>query len=170
MGFQPFQSQLPMQQQLQQQPQLNQQHEADVFDEEAFARAFDNAAKQDLESDQHETTQGVEMGQDILLDESAERMMDSEQLQPTDRLGADLIHDPLKERQERPQQDDPDALARTAGQLLDSVKDNQSNKFQNSQFLELMRQLRDKEVMVEGDKIVDTETGEIKEAIEVHSS
>ena len=46
-------------------------------------------------------------------------------------------------------------LARTAGQLLDSLKDEQSEKFQQSNFLALMRQLRDKEVRIEGDQIVD---------------
>ena len=46
-----------------------------------------------------------------------------------------------------------DDLARTAGQLLNSVKDNDSDKFQNSVFLQLMCQLRDKEVVLEGDQI-----------------
>jgi len=46
-------------------------------------------------------------------------------------------------------------MAATAGKLLNSVADNTSEKFQNSQFLELMRRLRDHEVRVEEDKIVD---------------
>lgn len=50
---------------------------------------------------------------------------------------------------------DADELAKTAGQLLDSLKHEQSQKFQQSNFLALMRQLRDKEVRVEGDKMVD---------------
>jgi hypothetical protein len=58
--------------------------------------------------------------------------------------------------QEQPQRnDDDDEMAATAGQLLNSVADNTSEKFQNSQFLELMRRLRDREVRVEGDKMVD---------------
>ncbi|KAF2231505.1 hypothetical protein EV356DRAFT_506902 [Viridothelium virens] len=59
--------------------------------------------------------------------------------------------------QERTQQaqDDADDLAATAAQLLESVADNQSAKFGNSKFLELMRKLRDREVRVEGDKMVD---------------
>ena len=52
-------------------------------------------------------------------------------------------------------QDDADALAATATQLLENVKDEPSRKFQESSFLSLMRQLRDREVHVEGDKIVD---------------
>jgi hypothetical protein len=55
---------------------------------------------------------------------------------------------------------DNDELSRTAGQLLDSVGDNQSQKFQNSSFIALMRRLRDKEVTVSGDKMVEVqETG-----------
>lgn len=51
---------------------------------------------------------------------------------------------------------DDDALAMTAGELLERVEDNQSDKFQNSQFLVLMRKLRDREVKVDGDKMVET--------------
>lgn len=50
---------------------------------------------------------------------------------------------------------DSDELARTAAQLLDSLSGNQSQKFQDSTFLALMRRLRDREVMVEGDKMVE---------------
>ena len=53
---------------------------------------------------------------------------------------------------------DADELSRTAGQLLDNLKHEQSQKFQQSNFLALMRQLRDKEVRVEGDKMVDVRT------------
>ncbi|PNS19860.1 hypothetical protein CAC42_7827 [Sphaceloma murrayae] len=62
-----------------------------------------------------------------------------------------------EQKQENPlQHDENDDLARTAGELLDKVKDNQSTKFQNSQFLDLMRRFRDREVRVEGDKVVET--------------
>ena len=50
---------------------------------------------------------------------------------------------------------DSDDLARTAGQLLDSVRLDTSAKFQKSNFLALMRKLRDHEVVVEGDKMVE---------------
>ena len=50
--------------------------------------------------------------------------------------------------------DQADELARTAGQLLDNLKDEKSEKFRQSNFMQLMRQLRDKEVMVEGENIV----------------
>ena len=55
-----------------------------------------------------------------------------------------------------------ETLARTAGQLLNSVRDDQSQKFQESNFLALMRQLRDREVRVEGDKIVGTDPQKVE--------
>ena len=47
-----------------------------------------------------------------------------------------------------------DELARTAGQLLDNLKDEKSEKFRQSTFMQLMRRLRDKEAMIEGENIV----------------
>lgn len=45
-----------------------------------------------------------------------------------------------------------DALAQTAGELLDSVRHEQNDKFQQSTFLALMRRIRDREVEVKGDE------------------
>ena len=66
------------------------------------------------------------------------------------RIGSDKLLD-----EEHTTRDDADELARTAGNLLESVKSDTSKKFQESNFLSLMRQLRDREVTVDGDKIVD---------------
>ncbi|KAF2018830.1 hypothetical protein BU24DRAFT_458564 [Aaosphaeria arxii CBS 175.79] len=60
-----------------------------------------------------------------------------------------------KKEQQQPTRHDDDEMADTAGKLLERVADNTSEKFQNSQFLELMRRLRDREVKVEGDKMVE---------------
>lgn len=56
-----------------------------------------------------------------------------------------------------PNRDDGDLLSRTAGELLNNVShDLQSNdKMRNSSFMRLMQKLRDKEVTVEGDQMVD---------------
>lgn len=51
---------------------------------------------------------------------------------------------------------DNEALARTAAMLLDSVDVEANPKFKNSQFMNLMRKLRDSEVAIEGDKMVET--------------
>lgn len=140
----------------------------EAFDDEAFARAFEEAAQAEMGSTQEpveestqNSTQHMEMGQDILLDESAEVLMASDDLQMTsdellnqERIGADTIHDPFKQDEVKPEHQDPEELARTAAKLLDSVQHDQSVKFQNSQFLSLMRQFRDKEKTVEGDHVV----------------
>lgn len=60
-----------------------------------------------------------------------------------------------KPQEEPPLPHDNDEMAETAGRLLERVADNTSSKFQNSQFLQLMRRLRDREVRVEGDKMVE---------------
>jgi hypothetical protein len=159
----------------QSQSSISQQKQPEQFDDEAFARAFEEAARneevlaqerQGAEMSQNNEQgqnvevgqdQGVELGQDILINESASRLLssDSDALAQQPLIGADQIHDPTSpEREQRQEDTDPDALARTAGQLLNSVRHDSSEKFQNSQFLELMRGLRDREVMVAGDKFV----------------
>lgn len=135
-GFQNYQP--PPMQQEQMQPA-----QAEAFDEEAFARAFDQAAQQEIAGAMNESAQ---LSQEI-QDQGVEGRLE----QP---IGADAIHHPDGGEQQRmtPAQESDD-LARTAEQLLHSVQDNTTDKFQNSVFLQLMRQLRDKEVVVEGDQI-----------------
>lgn len=93
-----------------------------------------------------------------------------------DRYNFDsLLNDPvaeemLREDQQVPdqQQDDiraqnnDDALAATAEELLQKVSNNTTDKFRNSQFLGLMRRLRDREVKVEGDKMVEVESTTVR--------
>ncbi|PFH53822.1 hypothetical protein AMATHDRAFT_73234 [Amanita thiersii Skay4041] len=50
-----------------------------------------------------------------------------------------------------------DELARTAALLLEQVKHEQNPKFLNSQFMDLMRQLRDGKVVVEGNQMVESD-------------
>ncbi|KAG0314674.1 Peroxisomal membrane signal receptor PTS1 [Dissophora globulifera] len=52
-------------------------------------------------------------------------------------------------------QDDKDALAKTAGMLLESVDTRGNDKFKNSSFMSFMRRLRDQEVAIEGNKLVE---------------
>ena len=52
---------------------------------------------------------------------------------------------------------DGDELARTAALLLENVKHETNPKFQNSQFLGLMKQLRDGQVVVEGNQMVESD-------------
>jgi peroxin-5 len=52
----------------------------------------------------------------------------------------------------KPQYDDE--LARTAGEIISSVSYDENPKFKNSQFMSLMRQLRDHDIVVEGNDMV----------------
>lgn len=63
----------------------------------------------------------------------------------------------VEQKQEIRQQTPPeqDDLARTAGMLLENIKNEQNPKFQKSQFLGLMKQLRDGEVVVDGNQMVE---------------
>lgn len=128
----------------------------DVFDEAAFERAFESAKSDMQDSKAQEAQENLEIGQDILINESAERLLQSDHLVEQERIGADtILHEAEANSHDDQHGDNPDELARTAGQLLDSVKNDHSRKFQESNFLSLMRRLRDKEVRVEGDKMVD---------------
>ncbi|KAF2431157.1 hypothetical protein EJ08DRAFT_660304 [Tothia fuscella] len=62
-----------------------------------------------------------------------------------------------QEQQQEPNQkgQDDEELSRTAGELLNSIKDDTSQKFRESVFLSLMRRIRDKEVRVEGENFVE---------------
>lgn len=73
----------------------------------------------------------------------------------TIRIGADTI--PAQDESTLPvsKEQDSEDLAKTAGALLDSVQHEQSQKFRESNFLALMRRLRDREVHVEGDEFRD---------------
>ncbi|KAI5276543.1 hypothetical protein E4T47_00742 [Aureobasidium subglaciale] len=68
----------------------------------------------------------------------------------------DLTNEELDQDQKDLDRQNDDELAQTAANLLERVSDNQSSKFKNSAFLGLMRQLADREIRVEGDKMVPT--------------
>ncbi|KAF8549981.1 TPR-like protein [Imleria badia] len=69
-----------------------------------------------------------------------------------------VLSEDLPEQQQHPQgvkgEVPADEMARLAAQVIDSVKHEQNPKFQKSEFMQLMRQLRDGEVIVEKDAIV----------------
>ena len=74
-----------------------------------------------------------------------------------ERMSDHMVHSETEqpiEREQPPTQDD-DALAATAGELLERVSDNTSDKFKKSSFLAFMEQIRDRQIKVEGDKFVD---------------
>lgn len=149
------------------------------FDEAAFERAFD-MAKEDMMVDATpasavENAQAERADESLSFDQSqtaADMSRESHQLhqnevlhglndqhQPLDMHDRFLPEEVLREGQQESQQstrESDDALAATAQELLEKVENNQTDKFKNSQFLSLMRKLRDREVKVEGDKMVET--------------
>lgn len=148
---QPFAPRYPMYGSMNQVPSsqamLSQPKSVEQFDESAFEAAFDQA-RADLE------LQGAEQK------DTQPHLEDTHEVQPvaeTIRLGSDLI--PPSEKQDLQTRDrDADELARTAGQLLDSVRNEQSEKFAQSNFLALMRRIRDREVEVEGTEFREVST------------
>ena len=112
--------------------------------------------------DQHASTLGLEasassLAQSLTAPEAAREDLgvhDMELPQELPKIGSDTIP---AESGLNPQAES-DELARTAGKLLDTLKEEQSSKFQNSAFLGLMRQLRDREVRIEGDQVVSVST------------
>ncbi|KXT09392.1 hypothetical protein AC579_4897 [Pseudocercospora musae] len=157
------------------------------FDEAAFAAAFDQARHdmmaETVEAGAHNVAQEQEAtAQELINEVNAEKFEALVEQAATEMLrepghdlymeeytplnmahsGTDIEHEPMQapeqeEQQGQKQAHDDDALAATAEELLEKVKHNQSDKFKNSQFLGLMRKLRDREVRVEGDKMVETE-------------
>ncbi|KAI9511161.1 hypothetical protein F5148DRAFT_1281091 [Russula earlei] len=91
---------------------------------------------------------------------SARSQMDNKQLQNAFQYleqGQTSVEPTLElESQAEPTSQSPEAdlLARTAGLLVQSVDHEKNPKFANSQFLGLMRQLRDRKAIVEGNDIV----------------
>lgn len=141
----------------------------EVFDDAAFERAFEAAANTQLEQEQaqeqesaratsqHEATM---ISEQTKVDQQSElaRSRATNDLLNQAPLGADTIQDSATATSQEIAHA-PDDLARTAGDLVASVSSNQSDKFQNSQFLQLMRQFRDKEATVQGDKVVNSQQG-----------
>jgi hypothetical protein len=85
-------------------------------------------------------------------------------LEPVDE---DVLRDMMNEQSEQQRREqreldrqNDDELAQTAANLLERVSDNRTSKFKNSAFLGLMRQLADREVRVEGDKMVPVSTSD----------
>ena len=124
-----------------------QQAPGETFDESAFEAAFEQA-RADLEL--HASDDGAREDSprvDALQTETTEEV----------KIGSDTI--PQVDKEDKASTSaEADELARTAGQLLHSVSHDQSQKFQESNFLALMRRIRDREVQVDGDEFREVST------------
>jgi hypothetical protein len=142
------QPQMPMMQQQHQQPQ----QQEDNFDMAAFEQAFD-AASAEMEKTEV-TSKGKEREQQP--NEMMSGAVDTSLQEPIhERILFEQVGPPETQQQNLDQSKNPDALATTAGQLLQSISHDTSDKFQQSNFLALMRKLRDHEVHVEGENFID---------------
>ncbi|KAJ5179677.1 peroxin-20 [Penicillium capsulatum] len=134
--------------QVPQQMHVEQHASREQFDESAFEAAFEQA-RADLEFQNAQAEP-----------EDEEPRHETRQTEPLDpvheqiRIGSDNI--PHVEEDAPRQANEGDLLAQTAGQLLESVQHDQSDKFQQSTFFALMRQLRDREVEVDGEEFRET--------------
>lgn len=118
------------------------------FDESAFEAAFEQA-RADMQEEQHDVEATIET--ETLAHEEATQLESVTQMHEEIRIGSDLI--PQTNPQDQlTQTRDADVLAQTAGHLLDNLRHEQDQKFQQSNFLALMRRIRDREVQVEGDE------------------
>ncbi|KAE8146250.1 hypothetical protein BDV25DRAFT_162888 [Aspergillus avenaceus] len=126
----------------------------EAFDESAFEAAFEQA-RADLASQTADKAQG--QTQDVAEGEAQLDAVATPQTPESIKIGSDTIPQNNKDNM-RAQLNDADDLAKTAGQLLESVSHDQSQKFRESNFLALMRRIRDREVHIEGDEFCEVST------------
>ncbi|KAL4879805.1 hypothetical protein BJY04DRAFT_193019 [Aspergillus karnatakaensis] len=130
----------------------------ETFNESAFEAAFEQA-KADMTSQFEDTTADAKTRGTTLNDLYSTEEVSAQQIVPeTIRIGSDTIPQINKDNSQTAV-NDADELARTAGQLLNSVSNETNQKFQQSNFLALMRRIRDREVQVEGDEFREVSTG-----------
>lgn len=141
-------------------------HQArESFDDDAFQRAFDAAEQSVTDSTKYVQQEFPVRAQNVLM-QSNPRISAQGLETPSSRQNQGRSNGPLESTSESQHGvHDADGLARTAGELLDKVKHESNPKFQNSNFLSLMRQLRDREVHVEGDKIVNVSSQRISSVL-----
>ncbi|KAJ6164296.1 peroxin-20 Pex20-Penicillium chrysogenum [Penicillium chermesinum] len=128
--------------------QNTEQHQ---FDDSAFEAAFAQA-RADLELQEHEAVSAEAEKKEEIEPEPLPQTLGT--VHEEIRIGSDTISQ--TDQNPQTQTHDADALAQTAGELLESVRHEQSPKFQQSNFLALMRRIRDREVQVEGDEFRET--------------
>jgi len=122
--------------------------ETDIFDEPAFEAAFAQARAQVEFQESAATKEDAETLNDSLQTDTHPSVEGAEQI----KIGSDAIPQP----DSLTHVNDADELAKTAEQLLDSLRHEQSQKFKQSGFLALMRRIRDREVHIEGDGFRET--------------
>ncbi|KAK3381467.1 hypothetical protein B0H63DRAFT_205956 [Podospora didyma] len=160
-------------------------HAATVDDDEAFANVFgayaeayetsttESAAKKQ-EPGLADPREGYDFAPEIVALWEKERQLDEDFIAAQDEWMAEhgpnavermaenletthLNPEPAVEQPVRREDKD---LARAAFDIVSSVSNNNSDKFKNSAFFELMRRIGNSEIVVEGPNLVDAVTGE----------
>ena len=146
--YQSYTSGFQQPQQYEQQPMVSMEHNlSDTDFDAAFSEALTHAQEMDQERIQQIESQL----------QPNDMNMDQLDQPETLRIGSDALnYVEQKDRTSEQNTKDADELARTAGQLLSSVSQDTSEKFQNSQFLQLMRKIRDREVEVHENDLKET--------------
>jgi hypothetical protein len=143
------------------------QDDATLIDDEAFNRAFDEYDDvfqddvTDWEDEQKLANTEFIEAQDQWMAEHGPRAESKRVVTPPTAEEMKVIDanlEKLAQEQDKKRQDDQ--LARAAGDVVNAVIDNTSDKFKNSRFFELMRRIRDREVVIQDDNFVDATTGE----------
>ena len=133
-------------------------HNYDELDNEALERAFEAANQEVQQLEKFEREVQAEHGppKSAGSTEILQALRSRHKNIPKAQHKINIIAGKLVEKEiAQFERTDADELARTAGELLNNVKDDHSQKFKESNFLSLMRQLRDREVHIDGDAIVD---------------
>ena len=153
-----------------QQPQVGlSQDEAAAVDVEAFNRAFDEYDDAKFDAEVADWAEKQKRADAEFIEEQDKWMAEhgpraesrGGKAQPPTAEEMEVIDANLeklaKEQDKRRADDD---LARAAVDIVNSVADNQSEKFKKSRFFELMRRIGNREVVIEGSNFVNAATGE----------
>ncbi|KAH6842916.1 hypothetical protein B0I37DRAFT_206598 [Chaetomium sp. MPI-CAGE-AT-0009] len=151
----------------QQQPQAAVAQESDI-DVEAFNRAFGEYDDANFKTELADWTEQQKVAntefteaQDKWMAEHGPRADPNTQVTAPSADEMEVIDTNLEKlAQEQDKRRSDDDLVHAAIDIVNSVADNNSEKFKNSRFFELMRRIGNREVVVEGDGFVNAATGE----------
>jgi hypothetical protein len=151
----------------QQQPQDNLPMES-AMDVEAFNRAFGEYDDAIFQSELAEWAEKQKSANQEFIEEQDKWMFKHGPVgaKPPTAQEMKAIDEDLEElaqEQENAKRRVDEDLARAAVSIVNSVSDNESFKFKNSRFFELMRRIGNHEVVIDGANFVDAATGETVE-------
>lgn len=128
------------------------QHTESNLDIEAFNKAFGDYDEAEFKDELANWAKDKE--------EVEEEQTAQQGLQQDAPHAAEEVAEAPQERENTRRIRDDEELAQAALSILNSVSGNDSEKFKNSNFLELMRRIGNREVVVDGSNLVNAETGE----------